>query len=148
MELQAGEHFAELLKTADFHLIPQKAEAADLVLPSKLGGIFATGRPLIVMARPGTGLAAEVAGAGLVISPGDAHALAAAVRTLADNPELRCSLGEGARTIALSRWDKAAVLGVLEQAIMASIELKKSGSSALPALVGTWPATELSSGGD
>src|ERR1700743_1310228 len=73
--LQGSESFAELLRTADVHLIPQKAEAADLVLPSKLGGIFATGRPVIVMARPDTGLAAEVAGAGLVIPPGDATAL-------------------------------------------------------------------------
>jgi colanic acid biosynthesis glycosyl transferase WcaI len=113
--LQADECFAELLKTADFHLIPQKAEAADLVLPSKLGGIFASGQPVVVMANPGTGLAAEVAGGGLVIPPGDAHELAAAVRMLADNPELRCSLGKGARKIALSRWDKTAILAALEQ---------------------------------
>ena len=59
------------------------------MLPSKLGGIFATGQPVIVMANPGTGLAVEVAGAGLIIPPGDALALAAAVRTLADNPTLR-----------------------------------------------------------
>ena len=128
LRLQAGESFAELLKTADFHLIPQKAEATDLVLPSKLGGIFATGRPVIVMAEPGTGLAAEVAGAGLIIPPGDAAELAAAVRTLADNPELCESLGKGARKIALLRWDKTAILGMLEQAMMTSIE-RKSGPS-------------------
>lgn len=135
--LQAGESFADLLKTADFHLIPQKAEAADLVLPSKLGGIFATGQPVIVMAKPGTGLAAEVAGASLMIPPGDAAALAAAVRTLADNPELCDSLGKGARKIALLRWDKTAILGRLEQAMMASIELRKSGPSGSSPLVGT-----------
>lgn len=135
--LQAGGRFAELLKTADFHLIPQKAEAADLVLPSKLGGIFATGRPLIVMASPGTGLAIEVAGAGLVIPPGDAHALATAVGTLADHPQLCCSLGEGARKTALLRWDKAAILNALEQTMMAAIELRKRGPSGLPALVAT-----------
>ena len=138
--LQAGERFVELLKTADFHVIPQKAEAADLVLPSKLGGIFATGQPVIVMAKPGTGLAAEVAGAGLIIPPGDAAALAAAVRTLADNPELCDSLGKGARKIALLRWDKTAILGTLEQAMIASIELRKSGPSGLPPLVGTGAA--------
>jgi colanic acid biosynthesis glycosyl transferase WcaI len=113
--LQAGESFAELLKTADVHLIPQKAEAADLVLPSKLGGIFATGHPAIVMATPGTGLAAEVAGAGLIIPPGDAAALADAIHALANNPELCRCLGGGARAIALSRWNKAAILAALEQ---------------------------------
>jgi colanic acid biosynthesis glycosyl transferase WcaI len=138
--LQADERFAELLKTADFHLIPQKAEAADLVLPSKLGGIFATGQPLVVMANPDTGLAAEVAGAGLVIPPGDVPALSAAIRTLAKNPELCRSLGVGARKIALLRWDKTAILGALAQAMIASIELKKSGPTGSSPLVGTGAA--------
>jgi colanic acid biosynthesis glycosyl transferase WcaI len=100
-------------------LIPQKAKAADLVLPSKLGGIFATGRPAIVMASPGTGLAAEVASAGLIIPPGDVAALVAAVRKLADNPELCDSLGKGARAIALLRWDKTAIVAGIEQAFRA-----------------------------
>jgi putative colanic acid biosynthesis glycosyltransferase WcaI len=134
--LQTGDSFAELLKTADFHLIPQKDEAADLVLPSKLGGIFATGRPVIVMAKPGTGLFTEVSGAGRIIPPGDVAALATAVRTLADNPELCDSLGKGARKIALLRWDKMAILSKLEQAMIGSIELRKSGPSGLVPLVG------------
>lgn len=138
--LQAREHFADLLKTADFHLIPQKAEAADLVLPSKLGGIFATGQPVIVMANPGTGLAAEVAGAGLIIQPGDAHALADAVRTLASNPELRRLLGEGARAIALSRWDKAMILDRLRQMLAALSESRKMTTS--PSLLGTARSTK------
>jgi colanic acid biosynthesis glycosyl transferase WcaI len=78
--LQPSETFAELSKTADAHLIPQRVEAANLVLPSKLGGIFATGRPVIVMARPDTGLAAELAGGGIVIPPGNTSALADALR--------------------------------------------------------------------
>lgn len=135
--LQAGDRFAELLKTADFHLIPQKAEAADLVLPSKLGGIFATGQPLIVMANPGTGLAAEAAGAGLIIRPGDAHALADAVRALASNPELHRLLGEGARAIALSRWDKAIILGRLRQMLTALSEPRNMTTPRFPALLGT-----------
>jgi colanic acid biosynthesis glycosyl transferase WcaI len=146
--LQAGERFAELLQTADFHLIPQKAEAADLVLPSKLGGIFATGQPVVVMANPGTGLAAEVAGAGIVIPPGDARALAAAVRKLADNPELRRSLGAGARAIALSRWDKAAILGRLKQTLAAFGVLRKTAEPHLPVLVSTAQSTQRKSSTD
>jgi colanic acid biosynthesis glycosyl transferase WcaI len=135
--LQAGESFTQLLKTADFHLIPQKAAAADLVLPSKLGGIFATGRPVIVMADPGTGLAAEVDGAGLIIPPGDAHALANAVQKLANNPDMCSALGNGARQIALSRWDKAPILRALETSILNSIEQRKDGPSGSPALLRT-----------
>jgi colanic acid biosynthesis glycosyl transferase WcaI len=134
--LQPDDRFAALLGIADFHLIPQRAEAADLVLPSKLGGIFATGRPVIAMSRPDAGLASEVAGAGLVIPPGDTAALADAVRTLAGNPELCLSLGQGARTRALTRWDKTAILTALEQALVSSGRLKKTtacGSSLPPA---------------
>lgn len=137
MGLQAGESFARLLNTADFHLIPQRAAAADLVLPSKLGGIFATGQPVIVMANPDTGLAAEVAGAGLVIPPGDAHALAAAVRTLANSPDLCSSLGNGARKIALSRWDGTLIMRSLESSMLGSIEHRKSGSSGLSGVLRT-----------
>jgi colanic acid biosynthesis glycosyl transferase WcaI len=133
--LQAGESFAELLKTADVHLIPQKAEAADLVLPSKLGGIFASGQPVIVMAKPGTGLAAEVAGAGLIIPPGDVAALATAVRTLADNPELCDSLGKGSRKIALSRWDKTAILAALEKTLEGFCEQRDANPPKLAPLV-------------
>jgi colanic acid biosynthesis glycosyl transferase WcaI len=137
LELQKGPSFADLLNIADVHLIPQKVEAADLVLPSKLGGIFSTGQPVIVMAKPGTGLAAEVGKAGLVIPPGEAFGLASAMRTLSDDPELCRTLGREARAIALSRWDKTATLTKLEQAMIASIEFKRDGRSGLSPLVGT-----------
>lgn len=130
--LQPDDRFTELLRTADFHLIPQKAEAADLVLPSKLGGIFATGRPVIAMSRPDAGLAKEVKGAGLIVPPGDTAALAAAIRSLASDASLCASLGKGARAAALARWDKTAILHSLERTLMRSIELKTTSSPPLP----------------
>lgn len=122
--LQPDNRFTELLRTADFHLIPQRAEAADLVLPSKLGGIFATGRPVIAMSRPDAGLANEVAGAGLVVPPGDTAALSAAIRSLAADTSLYASLGKEARATALARWDKTAILHSLEQALVTLTERK------------------------
>ncbi len=117
LKLQTDESFTELLKAADVHLIPQKAEAADLVLPSKLGGILASGKPVIVMANAGTGLALEVQNAGVVIAPGDIQALADAVCSLADDPKLCSSLGQAARATALSRWDKTAILAQVERTL-------------------------------
>jgi colanic acid biosynthesis glycosyl transferase WcaI len=113
LDFQPPERFAELLLTADFHLIPQKAEAADLVLPSKLGAIFASGRPAIVMANLQTGLAEEVEGAGIVIPPGVAADLSKAVVKLADNFELRSALGQNGRARATERWDKETILSSL-----------------------------------
>ncbi|MDA9479232.1 glycosyl transferase [Bradyrhizobium sp. CCBAU 65884] len=108
--LQPVDSFNQLMATADFHLIPQKAEAADLVLPSKLGAIFASARPVIAMAEEGTGLAAEVTDAGLVIPPGDAVALALAICQLSEAPALREHYGEEGRRRALDRWDRGAIV--------------------------------------
>lgn len=130
--LQPDDRFAELLRTADFHLIPQRAEAADLVLPSKLGGIFATGRPVIAMSRPDVGLAKEVTGAGLVVPPGDTAALAAAIGLLARDASLCASLGRGARSAALARWDKTVILKSLEQTLMKMVEVKGNTASSRP----------------
>jgi len=108
--LQPNDSFNQLMATADFHLIPQKAEAADLVLPSKLGAIFASARPVIAMAEEGTGLAAEVTGAGLVIPPGDSSALELAICQLSEAPGLREHYGEEGRRRALDRWDRRAIV--------------------------------------
>lgn len=115
--LQPEKSFTALLMSADVHVVPQRPEAADLVLPSKLGGILASGRPAVVMARSETGLAKEVNGGGLVVPPGDPEALAAALRSLAVNPALMRSLGQGARTIALQRWDKTTTLRKINHAL-------------------------------
>lgn len=108
--LQPVESFNELMATADFHLIPQKAEAADLVLPSKLGAVLASGRPVIAMAGEGTGLAAEIDGAGLVVPPGDTRALAEAIDALiADS--MRCDeLGAEGRRRSIARWDRRTIV--------------------------------------
>lgn len=121
--IQTEDQFAQLLYAADIHIIPQRAEAADLVLPSKLGGILASGRPVITMAAPNTGLAEETANAGLVASPGDARALATAVRTLVDDVELRQKLGKAARRQAVERWDKTSILSSLNRDLKTLVEI-------------------------
>ncbi|QPF87122.1 WcaI family glycosyltransferase [Bradyrhizobium genosp. L] len=108
--LQSNERFNELMATADIHLIPQRAEAADLVLPSKLGAIFASGRPVIAMAGQGTGLAAEVEGAGLVIPPGDSRALASAICRLSEDPAICAQFAAEGRSRSIERWDRQTIV--------------------------------------
>ena len=59
----------EFPNLADLHILPQTADAEDLVLPSKLGGMLASGKPCLVMAGPGSELAEFVADAALFGSP-------------------------------------------------------------------------------
>jgi len=54
--LQAYEQLPSLLATADLHLVLQKKEASDLVMPSKLTGILSAGGCAIVTAVPETSL--------------------------------------------------------------------------------------------
>jgi colanic acid biosynthesis glycosyl transferase WcaI len=101
------ERLAELLAAADIHLIPQRREAADLVMPSKLLNILACARPVVVTADPGTELADTVirAGCGLVVPPGDAAALAAAITRLAEDAAERQRLGAAGRAHACAHLD-------------------------------------------
>ena len=116
-DLRPPDQLRAFLAAADLHVIPQKREAADLVLPSKLLNILAVGRPVVVTAEPGTELAEVVlaAGAGLVVPPEDPQALAAALCSLASDPERRATMGASGR-----RWIEAhlgidAVLGRIER---------------------------------
>ena len=61
----------------------QQANAADLVMPSKLNGILASSRPVVATARAGTEVANVVAGCGVVVACADAAAFTAAVLALA-----------------------------------------------------------------
>jgi colanic acid biosynthesis glycosyl transferase WcaI len=113
LPLQPLARLEELLGTADIHLLPQRPEAADLVLPSKLTGMLASGRPVVAMAEPGSGLAHEVEGCGLAV-PATGAAMAEAVLALAADPARRAALGAAGRARAETRWRKAEVIGGFE----------------------------------
>ena len=105
----------DLLNMADIHLLPQRADIEDLVMPSKLHGIFASGRPVVATAHEGTQIARAVTGRGVVVRPGDAGAFTEAVSMLSDDHDLRKTLGEGARDYCLENWGMLKVLKRLEE---------------------------------
>jgi colanic acid biosynthesis glycosyl transferase WcaI len=113
-DLQPRDALNELLGAATVHLLPQIAGAADLVLPSKLANMLASGRPVIATADPGTGLAEEVSGCGLVVPPGDADALADAIETLIADPGACAAYGASARRRAQERWSEGMILDRLK----------------------------------
>jgi colanic acid biosynthesis glycosyl transferase WcaI len=111
LPLQPLQRLGELLSTADMHLLPQSSGAADLVLPSKLSGMLASGRPVIATCHSGTELDAVVSKCGLVVRPQDTSGLADAICKLADEPMTRLELGRRARAYAEANFERDAILG-------------------------------------
>ncbi|MDF8334999.1 WcaI family glycosyltransferase [Novosphingobium cyanobacteriorum] len=116
-DLQPRERLSELLSMATVHLLPQIAEAADLVLPSKLTNMLASGRPIVATAAPGTGLANEVGDCGVVTPPGESGSFASAIGQLLDAEEWRIHAGRAARKRAVERWGRQAILQEFERAL-------------------------------
>ena len=109
-DLQPVDALGSLLGLATIHLLPQKASAADLVLPSKLTNMLGSGKPIVATAAAGTCLAREVMGCGLVVEPENAEAFAAGIARLVDEPWLHAELAGEARGRAELRWSMEEVL--------------------------------------
>lgn len=110
LPLQPFSRLNDLLNAADIHLLPQRAGAADLVMPSKLTGMLSSGRPVVATADLGTQVAHVVEGSGLVVPAEDAPSLHAAVQRLIDDEPLRRQLGAEARRYAVEHLGKEQVL--------------------------------------
>jgi colanic acid biosynthesis glycosyl transferase WcaI len=102
------------------HLLPQSGDVSDLVMPSKLGGMMASGRPVIATAHPETQIAEVVNGRGLVTRPGDVKEFADALVTLAGDASLRTQLGEEARSYAIRHLSKEVALKDFEKELIAA----------------------------
>jgi colanic acid biosynthesis glycosyl transferase WcaI len=116
--LQPYEKLNQLLNMADVHLLPQRADAADLVMPSKLSGMLASGRPILATANPSTQVADTVKNAGLVVPPGDVGAFVEALLFMESNQEQCHEWGKRAREIAVQEWDKEQILLKFEQELI------------------------------
>ena len=114
LPLQPRNRLNDLLNAADIHLLPQRASAADLVMPSRLSAMLSSGRPVIATAHPGTQIAMVVEDRGLVVPAGDDDALHAAVLRLVEDQELRLCFGQAARAYAVAHLGKESVLRQFE----------------------------------
>jgi colanic acid biosynthesis glycosyl transferase WcaI len=100
LPLQPASSLNELLNVADIHVLPQRGDAADLVMPSKLTGMLASGGAVIAMARPGTALYEAVSNNGMIVPPEDTGELVDAIATLAEDGARRAAIGAAGRRYA------------------------------------------------
>jgi colanic acid biosynthesis glycosyl transferase WcaI len=124
-DLQPKEDLAELVNLATIHLLPQRRDAADLVLPSKLTNMLASGRPVIAGAAPGSGLAREVEGCGLAVEPESVDALENAIRLLMTDTDLHATFSAEARRRSEERWSRKAIIGNFEAALRSAFAKRR-----------------------
>lgn len=122
LPLQPAERLNALLNAADIHLLPQSSGAADLVMPSKLTGMLASGRPTIATAAAGTQVAEAVAERGIAVTPGDSGELRRAVDLLAGDAGLRARMGAAARDYAVKYIGKDEVLRRFEAEMLSLVQ--------------------------
>jgi colanic acid biosynthesis glycosyl transferase WcaI len=85
--------------TADAFLVSLKAGLSGFIVPSKLYGILAAGRPFIASVE-GDSEAADIArqhDCGIVVEPGSVEGIEAAIRALHSDPARARAMGERAR---------------------------------------------------
>jgi len=103
---QPREALNDLLNLADVHLVSQSPAFTGIVVPSKLFGILAAGKPSI-MVGPRDAEAARILiehDAGLVVAPGDVESMLSAIESLRADAS-RCSqMGVRARRALSTRY--------------------------------------------
>jgi len=108
---QPRETIGELLTAADLHLVPLLAGAAGCMVPSKVYGILAAGRPFVAMMEDFADVArlASEQRVGFVTPPGDVDGLVTAIRNAMHNPGQLKEMGRRARRLAEEQFERRVV---------------------------------------
>lgn len=111
LPFMSQDKYYEMLRDVDVSFVSQKAGTGDVFFPSKLLGIMAMKKPLLVAADLHSELSTVTSEAksGLVAAPHDLETLAKNAARLAESLELRASLGNNGHE-HVKRYDREHVL--------------------------------------
>jgi colanic acid biosynthesis glycosyl transferase WcaI len=106
---QRRELLSQSLSAADVHVVGLARGLAGYVVPSRVYGILAAGRPVIAAADPDSETAQLVAevGCGVIVPPGNPFALATAIRGAHDGEYDLAKMGRRARAYAEAEADRS-----------------------------------------
>lgn len=122
LPLQPDKDFSKLLGGCDIHLLPQLESASDLVMPSKLTNMMASGRPTVAIASSCSSVYTIASSYGIITPPRDTNKFASAITLLAHNKVLRERLGNQANAEAIRAFNKERILENLKCALVSSKE--------------------------
>ena len=119
LPLQEGEDYRSLLADVDVCFITQQAGAGNSFFPSKLLGLLAQGKPVIIVADPESELARSVGEGqyGLSLPPGQPVELARVLDSLAADPQ-RLAQYSAAGQQYVQQWEKTAVMENFERELV------------------------------
>ncbi len=105
-DYQPLDELSHSLTAANLHLVPLTKELSCCLMPSKLYGILAAGRPYLTNAPVGSELhsISTTHNVGLTVEPGSAHAIANRVQWAADHPTELDVMGHNGRKLAESEY--------------------------------------------
>lgn len=134
LDHQTRHEMPAILSSIDVSLVLLKRSDAFLrVIPSKMFEAMAMSQPIILGVDGEARRIVDQGDAGIFIEPEDLVGLAAAVRRLADDPDLRARLGENGRRFVRSNYDRAVLadryLGIIDQVLEDSACLRSSAKS-------------------
>ncbi len=102
------EELAASLSAGDLHLVPLFPGAAGCIVPSKIYGILAAGRPFVAIMEESAEIArlARENSIGFVVQPGDAEDLARVIQASAGKRAELVAMGARARRLAERKFDR------------------------------------------
>jgi colanic acid biosynthesis glycosyl transferase WcaI len=106
---QAAALLSDSLAAADVHFVSLLPALEGLIVPSKVYGILAAGRPTVFVGDPAGDVAGMLTteGCGVAVAVGDCVRLAAELTALREAPDRLRAMGLKARKLALSRYTSA-----------------------------------------
>jgi colanic acid biosynthesis glycosyl transferase WcaI len=126
-EFQPFDRLAEVLATADVHVVPLRRGLGRVSVPSKTYSVMAAGRPIVAAVDPGTEVDRLVEGAscGIVVPPDDVLAFIDAVDRLVADLDGRTAMGRRARAFVETHASPRAVAESYANLVRAAREVRR-----------------------
>lgn len=130
---QPKERLRETLSAGDLHLISLDTRVQGLIVPSKLAGILAVGRPVCFVGDADNSIAQAILGGscGRVVPEGAHGQLVEIINSLAMDPGLRLKMGKSARHLFEMKYNRSVVV----PRIIAEIESNNHGAPGISEIV-------------